>query len=141
VLTIHSTPRAESNGSPILTNRFGDRLQNLQSKPRPVLDGPSVLVRPLIRHILQELINQVPVRTVDHDAVESSLVHSDLSRPLEPFNVLLDLRNGERSRDDASATDLHIRWGDRDDALTWVVGFENVRGGGWTDSPELAVDE
>ena len=138
---MHSTPRTESDSSPVLANRFGNGLQNLQSKPRPILNGPTVLVRSLIRHILHELVNQVPIRTVNHDAVKSSLVHSDLSRPLEPLDVLLDLRNGKWSRDNAVAADLDGRWTDGDDPLTWVVGFKNVRGGGWPDSPELAVDE
>lgn len=105
-LTVHSTPRAEANRGPILANRSSDRLQDLQSEPRPVLDRSSVLVRPLVRYILQELIDQVSVRTVDHDAIESGLVHSDLSCPLEPLNVLLDLRDGKRSRDDAGTGEL-----------------------------------
>ena len=94
-LTIHGTPRADTNSSPILANGFGNRFQDLEKEPRPILNRSSVLVRPLIRHILQELVNQVPVRTMDHYAIESGTVHGDFSCSLEPLDVLLDLRDGK----------------------------------------------
>ena len=140
-LTIHGTPRADSNGGPILANRLGDRFEDLQSESGPVLDRPSVLVRPLVRHILQELVYQVPVCTMDHDAVESGLVDSGFSSSLEPLNVFFDLRDGKRSRGDAGTAEFDVGWTDRDDVLTWAFDSEKFGLGGWTDSPQLEVDE
>jgi hypothetical protein len=139
--TVHGTPRADTDSSPILANSFRDRFQDLQREPRPVLDRSSVLVRPLIRHILQELVNQVPVCAVKHNAIEPGPVHSGISCPLEPLNILLDLRDSKRSRNDGGTAVLDGRRADRNNILTWVLGFENPRLRGWADSPELSVDE
>ena len=141
MLTVHGAPRADTDSGPILADRLRDRFQDLQREPRPVLDCPSVLVRPLIRYILQELVNQVPVRAVEHDTIEPSLVHSDFSCPLVPSNVLLDLRDGKRSGNDAGTAPLDGRWTNWDNTLTGVIGFENPGLRGWANGPELGVDK
>ena len=78
---------------------------------------------------------------MDHNAIETRLVYGDLGCPPEPLYILLDLRNGKFSRDDGGTGGFDRRWTNRDHALAWVIGFENLRRGGWTNSPELNVDE
>jgi len=78
---------------------------------------------------------------MEHYAVEAGLVHSDFSRPLKPLDVLLDLGDGKRSGGHGSTRDFDVRWTDWDDVLTWVIGFENIGMGGWTDGPQLEIDK
>jgi hypothetical protein len=47
------------------------RVDGLQKESGAVLDGAAIAVRPLIRAVVQELVEQVAVRAMNFDPVES----------------------------------------------------------------------
>jgi hypothetical protein len=46
-------------------------VDDFQPKPTLFLNASAVLVRPLITHILEELVNRVPILAVDLHAVKT----------------------------------------------------------------------
>lgn len=52
-----------------------DGLHHLQSKPAALLQAPTVLVRPVVDAIFQELVDEVPMRSVDLHSVETCSMH------------------------------------------------------------------
>lgn len=89
--TLVQAPRAQADRGLALTHCGNDGLGDLEGEARPVLDRTAVLVRPLVRDVLQELVDEVAVGAVDLDAVEAGFVHRVRGSGRVPLNVLLDL--------------------------------------------------
>ena len=68
-----------------------DGIDDLDRKPDAVLEAASILVRALVRHVLQELVDYVSVSAVDLDPVEPCTMHCVGCRGCVELNVLLDL--------------------------------------------------
>ena len=87
--TLVLVPRAQTDRSLALSDRSGDGADDLKGEPRAVLDRAAVLVRAGVRHVLEELIGEVPVRSVDLDAVKTGLDRVGSCGGI-PLDVLLD---------------------------------------------------
>ena len=58
-----------------------DGISDFQRQPRAILDGAAVLIRALVRGILQKLIEQVTVSAVDFDAIKARALRVLRSTP------------------------------------------------------------
>lgn len=56
MLTLIRVPRTESNGGPGFPDSICDGLDDLKDESGSVLDRATILVRPIVRHVLRELI-------------------------------------------------------------------------------------
>jgi hypothetical protein len=65
--TLESTPGAEPNPDPFHSNSSSNSLHYLESKLRPVLDGTAILVRSVIAYVLDELVGQVTIGTINRN--------------------------------------------------------------------------
>lgn len=84
-------PRAEPNRSLRLADARRDGVDDLECEPRAVLDRSPVLVRALVGAVVEELLDEVPVRAVHLDPVEPGTTDGVLGRLRKPPDVLLDL--------------------------------------------------
>jgi hypothetical protein len=75
-LTLKRTPWTHPQPDLLQSNALNDRIYNLQPKPRAILYTPTIRVRACVTHIdiLQELIDEVPIRPMDLYSVEPRLV-------------------------------------------------------------------
>src|SRR5690606_20458197 len=89
--------RREPDRGSIGPDRVGDRCCRLDRKPRAVLDRAAVFVRAQIRVRREELLDQIAVRTVNLDAVGTSL-DRPLRRSPKVEDGLTDLRGRKRAR-------------------------------------------
>lgn len=92
-------PGAQPDGGFALPNGGSDGLSDLERKAHAVLDRAAVFVRALVRHVLDELVDQVPVRAVDLDAVKAGAMDRVLCGRSVPLDVFLDLcraKGGEK---------------------------------------------
>lgn len=72
--TLEVRERAQSQASLLLPDSLRDSVDDLQCKPASVLDRPSIFVRSLVRQILYELVNEIPMCAMHLDTVEPSAV-------------------------------------------------------------------
>ena len=86
-----SAPWAESNGALALAYGGGNCVHGLERKACPVLDRATVLVCAVVRHVLQKLVDEVAIRGMKLDSIESGAVHGVRGGLAIPLNVLLDL--------------------------------------------------
>ena len=94
-----SAPWAESNCALALAYSGGNCVHGLERKACPVLDRATVLVRAVVRHVLQELVDEVAIRGMKFDSIEPGAVHGVRSRLAIPLDVFFDLyRNVRRGR-------------------------------------------
>lgn len=137
VLTLIFTPRAQPNGSLLCSDSFDYRVDDFQAKSGPLLDASSIVIRPLVGHVLQELINQVAIRTVDFDTVESGR-NSFLSGGRIQLNVFMNLVESECARLGGIWTGSgEFDWRGSDERVASEV-FGSCSS---TESPQLDIDK
>ena len=90
-LTLVPVPRAKADAGLALPDGSNDSVDDFEREPHAVLDRAPVLVRPLVRDVLDELVEEVAVPAVDLDTVETGTVHCVRRRSAVPLDVLLDL--------------------------------------------------
>ena len=93
--TLVDGPRAEPDGSFLRADCSDDRIHDLQGEPGTVLDPAAILVSTLVRHVLDELIDEVARRSVHFDTVEAGLNRVPGCAGV-PADVLLDFCGGRR---------------------------------------------
>ena len=91
---VSADPNTERNR---LTDGPASGGQNLQEDPHPVLPAAAVRVIPLVGVRRHELSDEIPVRSVDLDAVDAGLGHASGGRT-EAVDDLVDLRLGDGER-------------------------------------------
>jgi hypothetical protein len=69
--TAVSAERTKPNSGSLRANLVDD----LKSESRPILDRAAIGIRALVRHILRELVDQIPVCAVDLHAIKLRAVH------------------------------------------------------------------
>ena len=84
-------PRAQPDRSLRLPDGLDDRVHDLEREPCAVLDRPPVLVRALVRNVLEELVYEIAGCAVDFDSVETGAINRVLGGRRVPLDVLLDL--------------------------------------------------
>ena len=57
LLTLVLAPRAQADGGLVLSDGSSDGVEDLEREPRAVLNRAAVLVRPLVRDVLVELVD------------------------------------------------------------------------------------
>ena len=92
---LEQRPRAEPDRRLRLPHGRDDGVDDLEREPRAVLDRAAVLVRALVRVVLQELVDEVPVRAVHLDPVEARALDRVLRCRCVPLRVLLDFCKGQ----------------------------------------------
>lgn len=90
-LTLETAPRTHSEGSLLCTNLGDDGISYLKHKSRPVLDGASVLVCAFVCIVLDELVDEVSIRSVYLDSIEACTMHRVICSGSKVLYVLLDL--------------------------------------------------
>ena len=70
-LTLKVVPRANTHARPFGTHGLHDGIDDLEREAQTILDRPSVLVRAVVGHGLQELVQKVPIGRMHLDAVET----------------------------------------------------------------------
>ena len=68
---VHIAARGEVQADSARPPHRDGRIDDLEHQARPVFDGSAVLVGPMVRAVLQELVEQVAIGAVDLDTVES----------------------------------------------------------------------
>ena len=86
-----SIKRAQTDGHSLLAHSVHNSPHDLNRKPTPILHTSTPNIFPLVRYVLQELIDEVPVRTMDLDAIEACSVHRVEGRGLKIVNDREDL--------------------------------------------------
>ena len=89
--TLVPTPRTETDSRLRGSDCSDNRIYDFECEPRAVLDRPAVRVRARVRHVLRELVDEVPVRAVDLDAVAAGGVHRVPRALRERRHILFDL--------------------------------------------------
>ena len=89
--TLELAPRAEADAGLRCADGLDDGVDDLEAEARAVLDRPAVLVRAFVGTVVQELLDEVPVRAVYLDSVESRTANGVLRGLRVPPDVLLDL--------------------------------------------------
>jgi hypothetical protein len=85
----------ESDADAIGANGFGTLLDNLEREAAASLDRSAVLIRSLVDVVVEELVNQISIRAVNLDAIETSL--SSLLRCFAPgLHESLNFVHGQR---------------------------------------------
>ncbi len=74
--TLELAPWADAYGRLLLANDTTHGIDDLQRESTPVLDRAPVFVGSPVRHLLDELVYEIPVGAVDLDAVEACFVNS-----------------------------------------------------------------
>ena len=84
-------PRTQTNGCLTLTNPCTDCSNDVQGKSSSVLDRTAILVGADIGSVFEELVDEITVRAMHLDAVESSTMDCVFRSLCIPFDVLFDL--------------------------------------------------
>ena len=96
--TLKIIPRAYPNSGPLSANSLHHSICYFQSKSTPPLHTPAVLIRALVAYILYKLVYEVPIGTVDLDAVETCLVDGVLGSLSVQSYIFFYFRGGEFTR-------------------------------------------
>ncbi len=91
LLTLECAPGTDSECSLLRTHRCDHGVDDLERKAAPVLDGASILVRALVRHILRELVDEVPMGGMDLDPIAARPMYCVACCLRECLDVLLNL--------------------------------------------------
>jgi hypothetical protein len=90
--------RREANSDAFRPDGVANCCNDLQHELATILNGTSVLVCPLVDIVVKELVQQIPIRTVDFDSVKPSLIDGPL-RGCSPFrSQAVNFVHGQRSR-------------------------------------------
>lgn len=85
--TLEFAPWANAHSRLLLTDGTTHGINHLQSESTPVLDRAPVLVGALVRHLLNELVNEISMGAVDLDAIKARFVDSISRRFGERFDM------------------------------------------------------
>ena len=88
---MESAPRTDAESNTIGADCSDDLVEKLESEASTILNAAAVLIRALVRDILQELVRKIPIRAMQLNPVETGFVHRVRSRLAIPADVLLDL--------------------------------------------------
>ena len=78
--TLEFTPWADPDPRSMRANCIHNSVDDLQPEPTSCLYASAVLVSPLITHVLEELVNEIPIGAVDLHAVEPCFINCILGR-------------------------------------------------------------
>ncbi len=95
MLTLECAPGADSECGLLRSHRCNHGVDGLEREPAPVLNGASILVRALVRHILRELVDEVPMGGMDLDPIAAGPMYCVASRLRECRDILLNLCTSE----------------------------------------------
>ena len=141
VLHSHSLPGipgGDTESDPVFANGVADSFDDFEWEPGTVLNRSPVLVGPLVRNILEELIWEVSVGEVELDPVESGLVDSSICGGSVPPGIGLDFFDRHRAWSLVGRGDGDGGWADEFEA--GVLRLEKLRVCGATESPKLEED-
>ena len=135
---LEGVPGGNPESNPVLADRLGYGLDDLEREPGPILHRSPVFVRPLVRDVLKELIWEISVGEVKLYPVESGLVDGPVGGVDVPLDVSIDFVGRHRTRNG-------VRGGYRDgrradDFGVGVLGLEQFELCGATVGPELNED-
>lgn len=125
--TLLNVPRAYPEGSPCLADCFTYSVDDLQRESCPIFYAATIVVCPCVRHVLRELVDEVPVSAMYFDAVEASMAHCASCGFREGFHILLYLC-------DMSLVGLYIRSNSILPALVRGRGFSSLPAIGTSDA-------
>lgn len=121
--TLEGTPWAKAKGSAVCTNGVDNGVDNLQCKSCTVLDATTILVGTRVGNVLGELVDEVAVRAVDLDTIESSAEYGVVRGCRVELDIFLDFVLGKGSRFLGTSTaQRDVRSTDEPD-----VGWRNTR--------------
>src|SRR5882757_256925 len=69
--TLKRTPWAQPDADPLSADLFHNHIHNLDCKPCSLLDTPTPSIIPGVTHLLQELVDEIPICTVDFDTIKA----------------------------------------------------------------------
>ena len=108
-LTLERTPGAYTHPRTVCADSLYHRIHDFQREPAAFLHTPAIRVRAGVRHVLQELVRKVPVRTVHLHAIEACFVHS-VARGLPiVLDILLYFIDRQRARSRVLVADCDRR--------------------------------
>ena len=87
---MESAPGAEADRGLVRAHGRNNGIYDLEGEAGAVLDRAAVLIRTLVRHCLQELVDEIAIRAVDFNTVETGL-DGILGRVGVPPHVFFDL--------------------------------------------------
>lgn len=135
-LTLEFAPWADAYSRFLLTDGTTHGINNLQSESAPILDRAPVLVGAPVRHLLEELVDEISMGAVDLNAVKARFVDSISRRFGERFDMRLDFYShtqistltvsfgekltcyGKGARNVGSSGERNVRRGD-----VWEIGL------------------
>jgi len=135
--TLECAPGTEPNSRPLLADRLRYSFYNVQRKFTSLLNATSILVCTLVAVRLQELVNQVPIRSMDLDTIKACSIDRVFGRLGKELHVFLNFLHCQSSRGAVFGVQLNRRGGD----VGVSVGIEDIGYCGSPDSPHLQVDE
>jgi hypothetical protein len=136
--SLPGTPGGDAESDAIFAGDLDDGLEDLKWEPGTVLDRSTIFVCPLVRNVLEELVQKVSVAKMDFNSVKPSLVDGFVGGVCVPLDVgshLFDC-HGARGRVGRG----HGDGGRADQFKAGVLGLEQVNVCGSTESPKLEED-
>ncbi len=121
-------PGAHPEGSTMCADGVNNRIDHFEWEPGPVLDATPIRVRTLIGHVLDELIDEEPINTMDLDAVEARFEHGVGCRLSEEFGILMDFVKGERAGRLGGVGEFDSGGSDEFEGRVLVLEVRNVGG-------------
>ena len=131
-------PGGDAESDSVFANGLGDGFEDFEWEPCTVLNRSPVLVCPLVRNVLEELIWEVSVGKMELNSVKSGLVDGAVGGVSIPLSVGFDLFDCQRAGGRVGRGDGDSRCADQ--FKTGVLGLEQLKVCGTTESPELEED-
>ncbi len=120
-------------------HRVDNRIDYFEWEACPVLDAPPIVIRTLVADVLDELVNEEPIHSIDFDAVETRFEHGVGCRLGEELGVLVDFVYSERAGRLGGVGEFDSRRSDIFEGR--VLVFEVGRVGATSLAPQLAENE
>ena len=120
--SLPGTPRGDAESDAIFADDIGDGLDDFEWESGTVLNGPAVLVCPLVGNVLKELVWEISVSEVELDSVKSGLVNGFIGGIGVPLHATFDLFDRQRTRGRMGRADGDSGWADK--FKTWVFRLE-----------------
>ena len=96
--TIQGKPGRQAEPDALLPHRGGHGCDDLEREMRPLLGRSSILVRAIIRRLLEKLVDEEPVRAVHLHAVKARALDGVPRRSRVQLHVLSDFGFCQRTR-------------------------------------------
>ena len=141
VFHLHSLPGipgGDAESDSILANDLGDSFEDFKWEPGTALNRSTVLVCPLVRNVLEELVWEIPVGEMELNSIKSGLIDGPVCGVSVPLNVGVDLFDRQRTRG-------RVGRGDGDGGCAnklevGILGLEQLGVCGTTENPKLEED-